>query len=146
MKKLILSGRDFSPKGQYEEEIEPRMREIVDTRLRIAIKADLILRLDSLPGRAMRPRSADSFKNVSTPRLQTNSKESARLCAFGHGFIVADRYFIPERTVAENGPCLISSLNQKLPPLRGNPQDAIDEAIEVGIIEQCDPISSADGA
>ena len=66
--------------------------------------------------------------------------------AFGHGFIVADRNFIPERTVAENGPCLISSLNQKLPPLRGNPQDAIDEAIEVGIIEQCDPISSADGA
>ena len=97
------------------------MSEIVDSRLRIAINADLILRLDSLPGRAMRPRSADSIKYVSTPRLQTNSIESARLCVFGHGFVAADRNFIPERTVAENDPCLISPLHHELPTSSHNP-------------------------
>ena len=97
------------------------MSEIVDSRLRIAIQADLISRLDSLPGRAMRPRSADFFMNVSRPRRQTNSKESARLCLFGHEFSVADRNFIPERTVAENGPCLILPLHHPLPPFGREP-------------------------
>ena len=94
----------------------------------------------------MRPRSADSFKNVSTPRLQTNSIESARLCVFSHGFIAADRNFIPERTVAENGPCLISPFHHPLPTFRQNPQDAIDETIEVWVIEQCDAVGPTDGA
>ena len=97
----LIAGT-FVPQGSYEEGIELRMSEIVDCGLWIVVQEQAlfqrgsagvspalsrILRDTLVTGRALRPRGADSLKNVSTPRQHKHSKESVRLCGCCHGFI-----------------------------------------------------------
>ena len=53
---------------------------------------------------------------------------------------------MPKRAAAENGPCLISPFQYELPSFGNNPQNTIDEAVEIGVLEKRDAVSPADGA